>query len=86
MWVMPSQGTVLMTETDQKTIQIKLNDQQFKIDAGQKLLNFLEQQELASRSGIAVAVNNQVITRDQWKDTVLLGEENILVIQATQGG
>ncbi|WP_313514627.1 sulfur carrier protein ThiS [Sphingobacterium sp.] len=36
--------------------------------------------------GVAVALNNQVIPRDRWSDTLLADTDSILIITATQGG
>lgn len=36
--------------------------------------------------GVAVAVNQQIITRSLWKDFLLKENDNILIIRATQGG
>lgn len=36
--------------------------------------------------GVAVALNNQVIPRDKWSDTLLTDSDSILIITATQGG
>lgn len=39
-----------------------------------------------SEKGIAVAVNNQIISKSNWKQHQLAKGENILIIRATQGG
>ena len=36
--------------------------------------------------GVAVALNNQVLPRDKWSDTLLTDTDSILIITATQGG
>lgn len=36
--------------------------------------------------GIAVAINQHVIPKDQWADTPLQEHDQILIISATQGG
>ena len=36
--------------------------------------------------GIAIAINNQVITRSNWEAHILKENDNILIIRATQGG
>ena len=37
-------------------------------------------------NGIAIAINNQVIRKDDWSNTKLNPNDNLLIIQATQGG
>ncbi len=46
------------------------------------LLQILQQNE----NGIAVAINNHIITKSDWKKTILKENDNVLLIQATQGG
>jgi len=36
--------------------------------------------------GIAVAVNNQVIPKTDWGNTILQDKDSVLIITATQGG
>ncbi len=47
----------------------------------------LLQIELSDKTqGVAVALNNQVIPKDNWSTTVLQSKDQILLITATQGG
>lgn len=39
-----------------------------------------------SSDGIAVAINEEVIPKEDWKTTNLENNDTILIIQATQGG
>lgn len=39
-----------------------------------------------STNGIAVAVNNQIITKSLWETTQLKERDEVTIIQATQGG
>ena len=39
-----------------------------------------------SEKGIAVAVNNQIVTKNDWNRCELSEGENVLIIRATQGG
>jgi len=47
-----------------------------------QLLNDLN----VSKQGIAVAINNQIITKTQWGNTPLNENDTVTIIQATQGG
>ncbi|MFB9052195.1 sulfur carrier protein ThiS [Formosa undariae] len=38
------------------------------------------------QNGIAVAINNAVVPYFNWEKTTVLNNDNILIIQATQGG
>lgn len=46
----------------------------------------LELLEMASAKGLAVAVNNNVISRTDWGNHLLQPEDKITLIRATQGG
>lgn len=46
----------------------------------------LEQQYLHEQRGIAVAVNNHVIPKTEWKQKGLNDNDKITVVRATQGG
>lgn len=39
-----------------------------------------------SRPGIAVAVNDEVVHREDWKQRTLKEKDSVLIITATQGG
>lgn len=39
-----------------------------------------------SFDGIAVAVNQEIVPKENWETTVLKNNDNVLIIQATQGG
>jgi len=49
-------------------------------------LNMLLSQLNISKQGIAVAINNQIITKTQWEQTLLSENDNVTIIIATQGG
>lgn len=49
------------------------------------LLQILEKEKLAG-PGVAVAVNNSVVSRTAWADTLLSDGMKITVIQAVCGG
>ena len=39
-----------------------------------------------TKQGIAVAVNNEVVPRDNWQQKRLSENDKVTIIQATQGG
>lgn len=52
-----------------------------------KVLNqLLLEIDLLEKTGIAVALNNEVISKEKWEVTELKPNDNITVIRATQGG
>ena len=63
-----------------------LNGQKIKIAGEVSLFDFLSQNNLAENKGTAVAVNQEVVPKDLWKETKLRDNNKILIITATQGG
>jgi len=66
-------------------ITVSINNNVKEIASKSNLLQCLEQLNLY-QEGIAVAINNQIITKDNWKATSLKNKDTILIIKATQGG
>lgn len=66
-------------------LQINGTTQEFEVLAP-TLTAVLASLELGPVRGIAVAVNDRVIPRGQWDDVVLLPNDRIEIIRATQGG
>jgi sulfur carrier protein len=50
------------------------------------LQKVLESLNISQPQGIAIAVNNQIITKSNWQSTQLKEEDKITIIRATQGG
>lgn len=46
----------------------------------------LASMQLSAVRGIAVAVNDRVIPRSQWENVILVENDRVEVIRATQGG
>jgi len=49
-------------------------------------VNDLIEQLGIAPNGIAIAINNMVIRKEQWVATQLKDNDNVTIIQATQGG
>ena len=67
-------------------MEILVNNKPEKLDAGSQLYVLLGQLGLAEKRGIAVAVNNAVISRPDWEKCVLQEKDKITIIRPTQGG
>lgn len=50
------------------------------------LEQLLLSENLKQEKGIAVALNNQVVSQKEWASTSLQPNDSILIITATQGG
>ncbi len=66
-------------------IQIEVNHETKEISNNSNLETLLQKLEI-SLDGIAVAINNEIITKSVWNSTMLNENDAITIIQATQGG
>lgn len=65
---------------------VTLNGDKIELTNSSSLWQLLEQYQLHQQNGIAVAVNEEVIAKENWKDQELQENDRILIIKATQGG
>ena len=65
---------------------IKVNDESQTLENISNLHELLASLELADKAGIAVAVNESVVTRTAWPECALNESDSVTIIQATQGG
>jgi sulfur carrier protein len=63
-----------------------INNESFNCGDAATLFGVLQLQKLHEQKGIAVAVNNMVITRTSWNSYGLNNGDKITIIKATQGG
>ncbi|QXP52117.1 MULTISPECIES: sulfur carrier protein ThiS [unclassified Cellulophaga] len=66
-------------------ISILVNEKPMRIQKNTNVLQLLEKLQ-TPQNGIAVALNNNIITKDFWKYEILDENDSLLIIQATQGG
>ena len=67
-------------------MEVFINNQAQTIDPTADLLSLLRVQGISDQKGIAVALNNAVIPRTGWSNTILRSGDRITIIRATQGG
>ncbi len=65
---------------------ITVNDEVQSLEGVSSLQDLLCSMQLIEKTGIAVAVNERVITRTGWTEYKLNESDRVTVIQATQGG
>ncbi|MGO2101440.1 MAG: sulfur carrier protein ThiS [Psychroflexus halocasei] len=66
-------------------ITIQVNEKPLEIDTDFNILQLLTLLK-SPQDGIAVAVNNTIISKNSWASKTLSDHDSILIIQATQGG
>jgi sulfur carrier protein len=67
-------------------ITITVNDAARSVPPGLSLERLLAELGLADKRGLAVAVNDAVVPRNNWAAQRLSEGSQVLIIQATQGG
>ncbi|UXX78406.1 sulfur carrier protein ThiS [Reichenbachiella carrageenanivorans] len=68
-------------------MQIKLNDKFYKISETEtELSGILKANNLFHDRGIAVAINDEILPKQEWEKYQVQDQDNILIITATQGG
>lgn len=68
-------------------MKLIINGQEKEIDDGANLWDILIHLKVNSdRPGVALAKNNDVILKSEWKDTKLKENDRIEIVQAVQGG
>jgi sulfur carrier protein len=69
-------------------MEIIINNKKKELDAYstitvQQLLNI---QIPEKQKGIAIAINNNIVSKAEWATKIITNNDNILIIKATQGG
>ena len=67
------------------TITVRVNNKEHQLPENSSVQSALDQLNI-KQHGIAIAINDSIITKSSWSDTTLKANDNILVITATQGG
>jgi len=67
-------------------MKIKVNSNPLDFKESNQLVALLKQLSLAEKSGMAIAVNAAVIPKKEWSEFVLQENDEIIIIEAAQGG
>lgn len=66
-------------------MKISVNNKETEIANGDTLADLAAQLELPAQ-GVAIAVNNKMVPRTQWNDTILNENDSLVIIKAACGG
>lgn len=66
-------------------ITVTINNSTHQFSKQISILEMLENLSIQQR-GIALAVNQTIINKQQWDSTLLESNDTVLIIKATQGG
>lgn len=67
-------------------MEITINNQTQSVAEGTTVQAIVSAQLGEKQKGIAVAINNAVIPKQAWEQTLINNNDTILIIKATQGG
>ncbi len=67
-------------------MEVIVNNSAKQLNDGCQLNDLLNQLNLTEQKGIAIAVNNKVVSKSNWTSTTLSNNDKITIIKATQGG
>jgi len=67
-------------------MEVLVNNQSVKIEEALSLIGLMQKLDMQRHSGIAIAVNNTIVPKDQWESHMLSDADVITLITATQGG
>ena len=66
-------------------MDIKLNDKSYEVSSEMTLEQFVDSLDIQLH-GIAVAIDYEVIPRNEWGETILTDGMSLMLIQAVSGG
>jgi sulfur carrier protein len=66
-------------------MKIKVNNEETEI-AEKATVSVLVKQLNVPLAGIAIAINNSIVSKVKWEQTTLNSNDNITLIRAAQGG
>jgi sulfur carrier protein len=67
-------------------VRVYVNDEGVDLAEGSSVAALLEAMTLAALSGVAVAVNDEVVPRGDWGSSPLKAGDRVLLIAPIQGG
>lgn len=65
---------------------IWVNQKEHSYNAPLTLVDLVDQLGKAKKTGIAIAVNNNVVPKNNWDKLMLNDQDKVTIITATQGG
>lgn len=67
-------------------MKVSINSKEYELPDNSTIGQALKSIDFSDVKGTAVAVNSEVVPRDQWEIKTIENNDKILVIRATQGG
>ncbi|MDE0772081.1 MAG: sulfur carrier protein ThiS [Salibacteraceae bacterium] len=67
-------------------MEVIVNNSATQVHNESSLSELISTLNLIEQKGIAIALNNKVVTKTKWESTTLSEKDKITIIKATQGG
>ena len=67
-------------------MNITINEKNYELKDGSTIAEALKKAQIENQFGIAVAVNNVVVSKAEWEKYVVQNNDNMLIINAIFGG
>jgi sulfur carrier protein len=67
-------------------MKLKVNSNIIELNEQDQLITLLKKLSLVQKSGMAVAVNSEVIPKKNWNEYLLHENDEVIIIEAAQGG
>ncbi|NLJ81599.1 MAG: sulfur carrier protein ThiS [Bacteroidales bacterium] len=67
-------------------IRILVNSKEYEIEESSSLLDLLTTLQRADDTSMAIAINNKIISKNLWQETVLQSNDKIVIVKAACGG
>ncbi|WKN32241.1 sulfur carrier protein ThiS [Porifericola rhodea] len=67
-------------------MELLVNNKPYVFDSTVTLSRVLQEVQMLRPTGIAIAVNDEVVPKTKWDAHPLRDRDRIIIIQATQGG
>ena len=67
-------------------MEVIVNNKPHTLSEKSTIQELLNQLDLPSQQGIAVAINQAIIPKTDWENTQLSNQDKVMIITATQGG
>ena len=67
-------------------MEVIVNNSVTQVQNESSLSELISALNLIEQKGIAIALNNRVVTKTKWESTTLSEKDKITIIKATQGG
>jgi sulfur carrier protein len=67
-------------------VEVSINKEKFQFPPSGTVADVLPLLHIEKADGIAIAVNDTIIPRNEWQKHILQSQDKVFVIRATQGG